>query len=416
MFYYNYEGNTLISECKYNLHQISEEAAQNSYGFVYALSCIPCSKSRRSFCITSPSQIFCKDENIQMINSSYEIPISVPNWILNKINDRKVISLNTSYPSWKQVIKDTLPSGKKSWNITIAGLGDVGGILLTGLRLLGGNLINNIGIYDKDQNKMLRWKLEASQICYPDSSTVLPNVSSVNFDDIFDSDMFVFCISRGVPEIGCSTSDVRMAQLKGNAEIISEYAKKAREKAFKGIFAVVSDPVDLLCKEAFIKSNTNEEGNFDFLGLAPEQIRGYGLGVMNARASFYASQNKETIHYLREGRAYGPHGKGLIIADSIDNYNENISNILTEKTIDANLEVRNTGFKPFIAPAISSGSISLLSTIKGEWHYSSTFLGGTFFGARNRLTYSGVEIETLPLPQKLFNRIKQTYDELSNLL
>jgi hypothetical protein len=228
--------------------------------------------------------------------------------------------------------------------------------------------------------------------------------------------MFVFCISRGVPEIGCSTSDVRMAQLKGNAEIISEYAKNAREKSFKGIFAVVSDPVDLLCKEVFIKSNINEEGNFDFLGLAPEQIRGYGLGVMNARASFYASQNNETIHYLREGRAYGPHGKGLIIADSIDNYNENISKILTEKTIDANLEVRNTGFKPFIAPAISSGSISLLSTIKGEWHYSSTFLGGTFFGARNRLTYSGVEIETLPLPQKLFNRIKQTYDELSNLL
>lgn len=415
MFYYNYEGNILVSECKYNLHQIKEETARSSDGCIYALNSIPCLKSRRSFCISSPSQIFCKDENINMINISDKIPTSIPDWLLNKINDRKVISLNTNYPSWKQVFNGILPFYKKGFNITIAGLGDVGGILLTGLRLLGGNLISNIGIYDRDQNKIKRWKLEASEISYPDPCTALPNISAVDLDDIFNSDMFIFCISRGVPEIGCSTSDVRMAQFKGNAEIISEYAKMAREKSFNGIFAVVSDPVDLLCKEAFIKSNTNKEGKLDFIGLAPEQIRGYGLGVMNARASYYASQSNDTIQYLKEGRAYGPHGKGLIIADSIINYDEDISNMLTEKTINANLEIRDTGFKPYIAPAISSGSISLLSTIKGEWHYSSTFLGGTFFGSRNRLTHSGVEIEMLPLPQKLFDKIKHTYDDLSTL-
>jgi malate/lactate dehydrogenase len=35
----------------------------------------------------------------------------------------------------------------------------------------------------------------------------------------------------------------------GNARIINLYAQIAREKGFKGIFAVVSDPVDLLCNQ-----------------------------------------------------------------------------------------------------------------------------------------------------------------------
>ena len=78
---------------------------------------------------------------------------------------------------------------------------------------------------------------------------------------------------------------------------------------------------------------------------------------MNARASYYASQNKDYSHYLKEGRAFGPHGEGLIIADSIENYNEEISNYLTDKTKKANLEVRSIGFKPYVAPALILWSI-----------------------------------------------------------
>ncbi len=51
---------------------------------------------------------------------------------------------------------------------------------------------------------------------------------------------------------------------------------------------------------------------------------------MNGRASYYGEKSNETTHYLDEGRAFGPHGEGLIIANSIKNYNEELSNYLTE--------------------------------------------------------------------------------------
>ena len=35
----------------------------------------------------------------------------------------------------------------------------------------------------------------------------------------------------------------------------------ARDNSFKGIFGVISDPVDLLCKVAFLESNKDKKVN-----------------------------------------------------------------------------------------------------------------------------------------------------------
>lgn len=99
-------------------------------------------------------------------------------------------------------------------------------------------------------------------------------------EDLFDCDMFVFCASRSVPEVGSNVTDVRMIQYESNSKIIEPYARMAREKGFKGIFAVVSDPVDQLCYRVYHSSNIDENGKFDGKGLQAEQVRGYGLGVM----------------------------------------------------------------------------------------------------------------------------------------
>jgi hypothetical protein len=80
------------------------------------------------------------------------------------------------------------------------------------------------------------------------------------------------------------------------------------------------------------------------------------------------------------------------------------------------LEIRRTGFKPYVAPALSSGSLSLIATISGKWHYSATFMGGVFMGAKNRLHRSGTEIERLNLPTILVEKIKASYKELGNIL
>jgi len=337
---------------------------------------------------------------------------NLPDWIIKAVSGNNVTRINTEYPNWQDVLLYEPPA---KWRINVAGLGDVGGTLVSGLRLLGGGSVSHIGIFDIDPNKVRRWEYEANQILDPSCGNAHPDVVSISEKQLFDCDMFIFCITAGVPPLSENPGDVRRAQYEGNSKIIWEYAQKARKCGYKGIFAVVSDPVDMLCKAAFGFSNTDGCGRLDFNGLAPEQIRGYGLGVMHARAAYFAGLGRETAHYIREGRAFGPHGEGLVIADSIKNYNDRLSRYLTEKSKTANLEVRKLGYKPYIAPALSSGALSILATIRGQWHYSATFLGGVYMGARNRLNASGIELERLPVPEELFLRLKNTYESLRKM-
>jgi len=145
---------------------------------------------------------------------------------------------------------------------------------------------------------------------------------------------------------------------------------------------------------------------------APEQIQGYGLGVMNARAAYYAKRDERFKQFLTEGRSFGPHGQDLVVADSIEHYNDELSKELTQLTVTANLHMRAIGFKPFIAPAYSSGAISLILTLRGEWHCGSVFLGGIFMGVKNRYTSHGLETEILPLPDALYERIVTAQENL----
>ena len=78
----------------------------------------------------------------------------------------------------------------------------------------------------------------------------------------------------------------------------------------------VSDPVDPLAKTAYLESNRDENGVWDGKGLRPEQIQGFGLGVMNARAAYFAKRDPRLASFLTEGRSFGPHGTGLFIANS----------------------------------------------------------------------------------------------------
>ena len=232
----------------------------------------------------------------------------------------------------------------------------------------------------------------------------MPKREILTEDKLFECDVFVFCASLGVPPVGAA-GDVRMAQLDANKKLVSQYAAKAVAEQFTGIFAVVSDPVDPLCRAAVRQ------------GLGFTQVQGFGLGVMNARAAYYADRDNRFAAYKDEGRAYGPHGEDLVIADSITSYNDELSRELTELTVKSNLETRADGFKPYIAPALSSGAISILQMLRKEWNYSSVFLGdensGAFLGCRNRRAEAGsIIIENRELDERLFERIKNAYDNL----
>ncbi|EJO5348012.1 lactate dehydrogenase [Clostridium botulinum] len=401
LFYYTLENHIIISKEKENLKEITEKEASTYKGLIYFIINMPKENSRRTFLITNTSMLFIKNENLNILINK-ESSIEIPKFLKTAIKEQRLIAINKAYENWKDALCFN-PCTNKKWNIHVVGLGDVGGTLITGLRLLGTECIHEIGIYDKDINKINRWEYECNQIQSSSLNPNLPKIKALNENELFNCDMFVFCVSVGVPKIGTEKKDVRLVQFEGNSKIVSLYAKLAKEKNFKGIFAVVSDPVDLLCKSALKE------------GLAPEQVRGYGLGVMNARAAYYAAKDSKYKNYMKEGRAFGPHGKGLVIANSINNYDENLSNILTKKTREANLEIRSFGFKPYIAPALSSGSFSLIATIKSEWHYSATFLGGAFMGVRNRFINNTVELETYKnMPSNLLKKLEETHNYLKN--
>lgn len=300
-----------------------------------------------------------------------------------------------------------LPGEKK--RVNIAALGDVGTTMLIGLRLLGSDVLSEIGILDINENNLKRLEMEINQIRYPFSaeSRHLPAVRIITEKESFNCDVFIFTASKGVPGLG-SKGDVRMAQLDANRDLIRHYAELAKKSHFSGFAAIVSDPVDPLAK-AFLQ----------YSDLHPAQIQGYGLGVMSARAEYYAERDPRFRQYLTDGRAYGPHGQDLVIADSISQYNDALSRELTDFAINANVKVRELGYKPYIAPSLSSAAISILLTLRGEWHYSSLYLGeknkGAFLGIRNRMTPSGPEYEDLPLPEELYQRIAHAWHRLLDL-
>ena len=129
---------------------------------------------------------------------------------------------------------------------------------------------------------------------------------------------------------------------------------------------------------------------------------------MNARAAFFAKRDPRFSSFLTEGRTFGPHGKGLVAANSITHYDDELSQELTRLTLKANLRIRELGFKPYVAPAVSSGAMQLLLALRGGWHCGSVNLGGVWFGCKNRFTAYGLELETLELPDNLFSRLQET--------
>jgi len=402
MIYYKYGNKYLFSlEDEYLYKKTNEYEALDDCHELFFLTKLKKGNSKKTFAVSHISDLYIESENLDVFKIKELKQLdNIPERIKKLIDERKIRAVNTEYDNYEDCFY--LENTKKK-KVNILALGDVGSTLLIGLKLLGGQCIESIGIYDRSEDKIQRWEIEINQTSFPFEYNELPLVHGIKKEELFDCDMFVFCASKGVPKVGSEVADVRMVQFEQNANLIKEYALMAAEREFKGIFAVVSDPVDLLCKTVLKESNGI---------LTPEQIKGYGLGVMNARAAYYAKKYEKYSQFLTEGRAFGPHGNDLIIADSIKNYNDELSKELTNLAVSANLEVRKIGFKPFIAPALSSGAISIVCTLEGKWHYSSNFIGGVYMGAKNRNTSAGIEFEKINMPDELFKRLEHTYSNL----
>ena len=413
MHYYNFNGAALVSAQPLEGFGPEVEPA-GSWRMFAAVPGDPV-LGRASFKVTHPGQLTGAGHGLEALDASRLPQVQADERIARAIEDGRVTAVNISRPGWEKLIRWS-PSARKK-RVNIVAIGDVGSTLLTGLKLLGGDVISSIGICDLSDQITARWEFEMGQINLPWDYNVFPEVEVIPPERLFDCDLFVFVASKGIPPVGSQVKDVRMAQFEANAGIVKHYAKMAREKQFGGLWCAVSDPVDPLAKTAYLESNKDENGVWDGQGLLPEQVQGFGLGVMNARAAYFARRDPRLASFLTEGRSYGPHGTGLFIANSIQNYDEEISQELTQLTVTANLKMREIGFKPYVAPALSSGALSLLLALRGEWHCGSVFLDGIYMGVKNRYTPAGVETELLPrIPDPLFGHIREAAEHLKTIL
>lgn len=422
MYYYEIQGQLCCSYLE-GLPFVQADEPKEETAVIFLFDRDP-EFCRASFKVNDPELIFQEKENITWLNKNKLCGeteeekqsgkrLFVPAVLSRSIEAGLVRAINIRHPRFEEILLETCNEKKK--RVHVLAIGDVGSNLLTGLHLLGGDVVSSIGICDISEKVTARWEFEENQIAYPWDYHALPEVEIVTQDKLFQCDVFVFVASAGIPPVGSEVKDVRMYQYEKNSKIVAQYARQAREADFKGLFAVVSDPVDPLAKAAYTASNTNDRGEFDHMGLRPEQIQGYGLGVMNARAAYFAKRDSRFSHFLTEGRTFGPHGQDLVVANSIERYNDVLSKELTELTVTANLHMRAIGFKPFVAPAYSSGALSLLLTLRGEWHCGSVFLGGIYMGVKNRYTAHGLETEILSMPPKLYERIVTAEENLKKI-
>jgi len=314
---------------------------------------------------------------------------------------------NTAFLRWFRVLQAYRWSKGGQKKVNLVGLGNVGGTTATALKLLGTDL-SEIGLYDTDFNKRLRYEAELNQVLPVNDGERLPQIVLDDEDRMFHCDALLFTAAQFVPDVGAEGgTDVRMMQYQANRELLRDYAQRARAADFLGLFAQISDPVDHLSRAVFLMSNQNELGEFDWNGLLPEQVRGFGLGVMHARAVYCAQRE-----CIRDERicVFGPHGKGLVVANEPnEGYDDSLSQFLTQQAEEANLEIRKIGYKPYIAPGISSAAVSVLRALRGQWHDAAVPMGGVYFGCRARFGENGPEVLRQSLHGELVSRLEQSY-------
>ncbi len=318
--------------------------------------------------------------------------------------------VNTSFLRWARVLEQYDRRMGEPKKINIVGLGNVGGTAAIALKLLGTDLFE-IGLFDFNEQLRLRYEGELNQILPLEDGTHLPRIVLDRPEQMFECDALLFTAARSVPDVGQENgADVRMMQYQANRTLLRDFARGAREADFAGLFAQVSDPVDQLSRAVFLMSNQNDRGALDWNGLLPEQVRGFGLGVMQARAVYCAEHLR--VRY-QEVCSFGPHGKGLVVANAPnEGYDEALSLRLTQMAEEANLEIRKIGYKPYIAPGISSAAVSILRALRGEWHNAAVPIGGVYFGCNGRFGKNGPEILRQPLDIRLFRRIEASYQRL----
>ena len=106
-------------------------------------------------------------------------------------------AVNLAHPDWESLLASAAP--KKKQRLHLLALGDVGSTLLLGLRLMGADVLDSIGICDVNEKAAARWEFEINQIAFPWNYDALPPVDVVPMDKLMDCDVFVLSLIHILP-------------------------------------------------------------------------------------------------------------------------------------------------------------------------------------------------------------------------
>ena len=141
MFYYKMDGHLLCS-ARHDLPFPAVEPPADAPKAVFLFEADPQS-CRASFSVGHPGQL-AQPEGIRWLDAS-RLPDGDPDPLLGRlIQEGRLRAVNYRHPQWESLISCTPDKRKK--RVNILAIGDVGSTLLTGLKLLGQDVISSIGI------------------------------------------------------------------------------------------------------------------------------------------------------------------------------------------------------------------------------------------------------------------------------
>ena len=190
MYYYHHKGAVLASFEPQSAFgpEISPAADSRIFFLVHGDAKL----GRGSFKVSHPGQLT-NPHGLENLDASRLESPEVDEAVAAAIAEGRLTAVNVDRIGWEKVL--TWNPGKAKKRVNMLAIGDVGSTLLTGLKLLGGDVIESIGICDLSEQITARWEFEMGQISLPWVYDSMPEVHVVTPENLFDCDMFVFVAS-----------------------------------------------------------------------------------------------------------------------------------------------------------------------------------------------------------------------------
>ena len=162
MYYYNYNGHALVSLSP--LSGFGPAVPPVTEGRLFAPVAGDPVLGRGSFKVNCPGQLSAP-HGLEVLDASRLPQVEVDGACSAAIQEGRLTAVNMNRPGWEALL-DLQPSPKKK-RVNVLAIGDVGSTLLMGLKLLGGDVIDSIGICDLSDQITARWEFELGQIALP---------------------------------------------------------------------------------------------------------------------------------------------------------------------------------------------------------------------------------------------------------